>query len=430
MLLGASSFQPAPSGDTVPLCCSPVCIRNLSSSCKFKVCLCKIIDPFALVTYRATSLSRAEAFTHRCQAQSTPSSLKSQGQRNFNGVSRLQDLQSLKEALRQQDDSFHSHDGSPKQDLQKLKGFLDQYPETQAKGDEGREHQRLPKAAGGGSNHSKAESMRDYPVSNQGGTQSKANSSGSPSRTSSSGVPQSGKAYKSRDARTPKHHGRRIPARGLDALDKLIASQGHTSRALIESLQATVALDDDGVPHAPYGKDALKLHPEDSAGAFFDAKVSKYERGSIATHESTKDNVATSSTFASSIEKALSPSTTSNMTSPQPATSTKPLVLEQKSTYSSLGGMYSAGDSDTAKPSLRGQEVLLALQKAAMEKAKVKKRTHKVPDRASKSKQVASQYESEEWRDAKPIIVKPEWAERIDELECRIENLKNPMPSL
>lgn len=423
MLPGAASFQHTPSAQTIPLSRSQVCIRKLSSSCKFYRFVGLGIGPFARSKYKAPLVSRAEFSTHSCQTQSTPSSQKFKAERSFSKGTQRQDLQSLKGTPKQKtlDYGLHSYNEIPSQGLQRLKGFRDQHAEAQPKRDVGLEQQRLPKTEPG------------YPARNQ---PADAQSSAAPSKSSTFSP------NRNRHVHPSKRRSSRAPARGLDVLDELMASQGRSSRALLESLQSTEASDNDDMPH-------VHSHEKDSPPHSFSGKVPRNKivegkYGSMSrvlsnfrkidtgkpTYNTMTDNAVTASTFASSIEKALSPSGAPKAigaTGSTLSSSTKVCVLEQRSSTSSSEA-YS-GVSDVAKPSLQGQEVLLALQKAAVEKAKQKQRTRKVSERASKSNEVALLRDSGEWRNAKPIAVKPEWALQIDELEHRIENLKNPMPS-
>ena len=81
------------------------------------------------------------------------------------------------------------------------------------------------------------------------------------------------------------------------------------------------------------------------------------------------------------------------------------------------------------KPSLRGQEVLWALQQAAIEKAKLKQKKRKGTVRGTsegfKSNQVAPSMEIKNWEDSKPIVIKQEWNIQIEDMEKRISNLRS-----
>lgn len=76
------------------------------------------------------------------------------------------------------------------------------------------------------------------------------------------------------------------------------------------------------------------------------------------------------------------------------------------------------------KPSLRGQEILMAMQKASMERAKLKQK-NRTSETVGKAKGNASSRETLDWRDARPIVIRPEWALQIEDLERRINDLKN-----
>lgn len=82
------------------------------------------------------------------------------------------------------------------------------------------------------------------------------------------------------------------------------------------------------------------------------------------------------------------------------------------------------------KPSLRGLDILLAMQNAAMEKAKHKQRNRSASVKAVKVKENALPQETLDWRDARPIVIRPEWALQIESLEGRIKDLRKQMQTL
>jgi hypothetical protein len=94
--------------------------------------------------------------------------------------------------------------------------------------------------------------------------------------------------------------------------------------------------------------------------------------------------------------------------------------------FSFLPTSSSSSSSELEKPSLRGQEVLWALQQAAMEKAKLKQRKQKRPGKTQDGAPMPDEAASSSMRikDAKPIIIKQEWKVQIEDLERRISDLQ------
>eukprot|EP01018_Ginkgo_biloba_P019519 Gb_02238 [translate_table: standard] len=91
-----------------------------------------------------------------------------------------------------------------------------------------------------------------------------------------------------------------------------------------------------------------------------------------------------------------------------------------------LVSLPSIGTSDKSrKPSLSGEDVILALQKASIEKARKTQRSRK------SNRNVSSSAESkgfpEGYRDVgevRPITIKSEWLDRIEDLEKRLKDVK------
>lgn len=82
------------------------------------------------------------------------------------------------------------------------------------------------------------------------------------------------------------------------------------------------------------------------------------------------------------------------------------------------------GRSALAAPQLRGSDVLRALQRAAAAKEAARKmRTDKKP--AARQRQGKQRPEGRDVEDGevRPVVVRPEWAARIRELELRVQQL-------
>ena len=71
-----------------------------------------------------------------------------------------------------------------------------------------------------------------------------------------------------------------------------------------------------------------------------------------------------------------------------------------------------------AAPQLRGSDVLRALQRAAA----AKEAARKPPARQRKEKPAGGDVEVEA-REVRPVVIRPEWAARIRELELRVHQL-------
>ncbi|KAI5057896.1 hypothetical protein GOP47_0027911, partial [Adiantum capillus-veneris] len=239
-----------------------------------------------------------------------------------------------------------------------------------------------------------------------------------------------------KNAQSIKRRSGRNSSRGFDVLDDLMSAQGRNSKALLESLQSEIAMENDEILSFRLDsvEDARKspflsqkwATRNDMAGKLGgisqmiadSRRVQRWQR----IYEDTTESATVSGPFASSIEKALSPSVVAKSvhvtTNASPSNAS---VVQQSVKSPQLEDI-----SNVSQPALRGQEVLWALQKAAIEKAKKKNKSRKPNDRAVRGKGRAMD-DSGEWRNAKPIVLKPEWALQIDDLDRRIEMLKNPM---
>ncbi|KAH7437115.1 hypothetical protein KP509_05G057000 [Ceratopteris richardii] len=135
------------------------------------------------------------------------------------------------------------------------------------------------------------------------------------------------------------------------------------------------------------------------------------------------DDIATvsrSNIFAKSIEKVLAPSGTFKPSDATP-NSMGGTNIQQKESSQLMSSESEMGD---AQPGLKGHDVLWALQKAALEKAKRKQKSSKMNPRNMKAKQSLPLNDVDDWKNAKPISLRPEWALQMDDLEKRIEQLK------
>lgn len=247
-----------------------------------------------------------------------------------------------------------------------------------------------------------------------------------------------------KDAHPLKPRGRKPIVKGFDVLDELMSMQDRGSGALLEKLKMASMNKDDGRVHhdssvtsMSSGKvirsDFIEQKHSGMAQSLKDGDVERRDTWQP-IHGFTTRNEPPSSSFASSFKKA-----SSSFTDTKEDSLARPLVSSRHQSPLQQAVLSSGREappsktedvSEVEKPSLRGQEVLWALQKAAMEKAKLKQKNRKSSDRTSKSKEVVSSQEVRDWRDAKPIVVRPEWALQIDKLERWIIDLKNPMPSL
>lgn len=79
----------------------------------------------------------------------------------------------------------------------------------------------------------------------------------------------------------------------------------------------------------------------------------------------------------------------------------------------------------TRKPSLSGQDILMALQRASMEKAKEARRNRR-PKQKERSTVESSGLSDvrKGFGEIRPIVIKSEWATRIESLEKRLKELK------
>jgi hypothetical protein len=82
----------------------------------------------------------------------------------------------------------------------------------------------------------------------------------------------------------------------------------------------------------------------------------------------------------------------------------------------------SPGRPASPAPQLRGSDVLRALQRAAAAKENKKKDMKKPPalQRQGKEKPAGGDVEA---REVRPVVIRPEWAARIRELELRVQQL-------
>lgn len=245
-----------------------------------------------------------------------------------------------------------------------------------------------------------------------------------------------------KDAHPSKPRGRKPIVKGFDVLDELISMQDRGSSAFLEKLKMASMNKDDGRVHHDSSvtsmssgkvitRDFIEQKHSGTAQSLKDGDVERRDTWQP-IHGFTTRNEPASSSFASSFKKA-----SSAFTDTKEDSLARPLVssrhqspLQQAVSDRQAPPSKTEDVSEVEKPSLRGHEVLWALQKAAMEKAKLKQKNRKSSDRTSKSKEVVSSQELRDWRDAKPIVVRPEWALQIDKLERWIIDLKNPMPSL
>ncbi|MCO5614921.1 hypothetical protein L7F22_069206 [Adiantum nelumboides] len=243
-------------------------------------------------------------------------------------------------------------------------------------------------------------------------------------------------ALTGKSALPPKRRGSRNSSKGFDVLDDLILSQGRSSRAVLESLQSEVAIQTGEVSN--HGREVVgEIQKSPFLSRKFPARNDMARKlGGISpiiadsgrvgrwqpTYEDKIGSASGPSPFASSIEKALSPSAKSfrsTNTNASNASVLQPSVLSSQP----------EDILNVPQPGLRGQEVLWALQKAAIEKAKQKQKIRKLNDRTLRDKEKRVTPEASEWRNAKPIVLKSEWAAQIDNIECRIETLKNSISS-
>ncbi|MCO5570886.1 hypothetical protein L7F22_024615 [Adiantum nelumboides] len=244
-------------------------------------------------------------------------------------------------------------------------------------------------------------------------------------------------ALTGKSALPPKRRGSRNSSRGFDVLDDLILSQSRSSRAVLESLQSEVAIQTGEVSnHGREVVDEIQKSPflsrklparNDMARNLGGISPMIADSGRVGrwqpTYEDKIGSASGPSPFASSIEKALSPSAKSfgsTNTNASNASVLQPSVLSSQP----------EDILNVPQPGLRGQEVLWALQKAAIEKAKQKQKIRRKPnDRTVRDKEKTVTPEASDWRNAKPIVLKSEWDEQMDSIERRMETLKNSISS-
>lgn len=412
-MVAVASFQVIPFPDTDLHLTSPqVSIPKPFFSLKFKAFRKPVSEPSALYRSRRSLVSRAQFLTQKSEPQGKPTpSQEPRAQKS------RKDLQSLRDALQTQSrgEDLRSYNDNPKQASQKLRGSsarqADVQPNNVVVSEQRRRHLSL-----------------DPPAHLQRGPESMRTGDLVFSHAEKN-IPIASDLNRGKTTQAPRRRGSRNSSRGFDVLDDLMSSQGRSSKALLESLQSAVAFEKDEMLN--FGRDSTEGagtssflsrnvptseyigRKQDTVSQMF-LGVQRWQRD----YEDATDPAVTSSPFASSLEKALSPSVGAKSNIAANAS-----VVQQSIPSSDLEDA-----SDVSQPSLRGQEVLWALQKAAVEKAKQKKKSRKPNDRALKGKDTASLHDSGEWRNAKPIVLKPEWALQIDDIERRIESLKSPVP--